>query len=531
MRAPGRSATSACTSPAIIQNGWMNRQLQGLEAAIKDPDPVIETNDNLRNVEDITSEEALRWLPSIINYYLNVLHPSIPLIGKSHLVNLYDSLDNALDFPFFCALGACIVAVNWWNREALSDFPNDYLYARQLSTYYFMLARSTIEDSFDTPSLYNVLTLVSMQIYCFVNLQYTKGKSYAAHARRMLQIMEPSIGTRNFPDTADMDPSVERELFTRINWLTLSMVTRYTYLLKNVQARKTRHAPLFYDMMTHLDLPKPLAFEDDVCRLTVRAYAHILRLSKMTAKWNSGWLERIRQFVANDVDESGTLRIMPIDVYTEIEESLQRFYDELDDDLNASRENSYHSAILHRPVVVEPSISSTGLYEVEPAEFQCWRLPQPCSSDVHYSRELYLRHSHYSGAQAHHNTHIHSVLLACEVHFSVAQLQDTNPTLAKQSQRHLITAINLLRNRIAELHRGNFANYTIRLWENGSHFKKWLDRAGIDISSLDWDSFMNDLIGPSSAFALATDVEGQCKQNNAVLVSWLYKPFRFPYVA
>jgi hypothetical protein len=86
----------------------------------------------------------------------------------------------------------------------------------------------------------------------------------------------------------------------------------------------------------------------------------------------------------------------------------------------------------------------------------------------------------------------HALMLACEVHYSVAQLGDREPELAKQARRHLTIAVGVIKAWFAKIHGGSAGTYTSALWENGA-FREWFQGAGIDLDAIDW----NDLLGLS----------------------------------
>ncbi|OZJ01558.1 hypothetical protein BZG36_05344, partial [Bifiguratus adelaidae] len=148
--------------------------------------------DNTPQFSDtITREEAIRWIPSIINCFLNDIYPTKPLVSITHLISMYNTNEDPLASPFFTALGACMVTIVWWDQDAFPGFPRDAGYARRLGTYYYAQSRSAMEDNFDTPSLYNVLALLCLQLYCMNKLMFNEGRRYLDHARLLLRTMEP----------------------------------------------------------------------------------------------------------------------------------------------------------------------------------------------------------------------------------------------------------------------------------------------------------------------------------------------------
>ncbi|OZJ02473.1 hypothetical protein BZG36_05134 [Bifiguratus adelaidae] len=489
-----------------------------------------------KTLTNITAVEASRWLPHLLNYYLNVLHPLMPIVSKAHLLNIYNKSAQPITFPFFCALSACLMAVLWSDKEALPHFPSNLAYAQQLSHYYFVQARMAIEDGFDTPSIYNVLTLVCLRAYRLMDYDADDSKMYISHATRLLDVMELAVGTRSFSDTADMEPAVEKELFTRARWVTFSMPVRSSYLHRR-KIRQMRHALQFYEIVQGLDPPRPLEFEDAASQLCIRAYAHVLQLSKCLFCSDDERAAMIFQVLVSDREWDADLCMLPIDQYLQADKALAEFYDNLEDDLKWGHPFDTLTDIAidaMKPcgakILLMQQFYHAHLWRnirILPADLS--KLPPPTSSKaILLQRALQTSVAaannvcaitFHSAKHDHESIDYHGLLLVCELLFSVSQLSATHPKLAEESRRQLIDAVTFIRSKITMLNGGNVANYTIRYQASGA-FYEWLKGARIYVDVYNSDESVGNSMTPSSPIPA-----------RAILVSWLYKPLKFPFLA
>ncbi|OZJ03072.1 hypothetical protein BZG36_04604 [Bifiguratus adelaidae] len=290
--------------------------------------------------------------------------------------------------------------------------------------------------------------------------------------------------------------------------------------------------------INNLALPQPLPCEDEACRLTVRAYGHLISLSKLTSGHNHETSDAVSQLLVQDLWDYRKVGMVPLDVFMGIESALARFYDDLEDELKWGDPNDQltEQALLECDASYAIRLIMQHFYTLQlwmnirflPSDLTKMETPTSATQQfLHHALQRSITAANnlcilaaYSTKYTKNNIDLQLLMLSCEVQYSVAQLGSSSPALSQQAQRHLAMSIAVLKTWFARVHGGNAANYTNKTWDNVA-FKQWLKGAGIDYDTLDFDKLLGtytsgaELISGDSLMAL------RAKQENTIVLDIL----------